>query len=41
MSRVFARLHTLATTPEQYDVGLELVRDELLRGRARAAATAA
>lgn len=30
MSRVFARLHTLATTPEQYDVGLELVRDELL-----------
>src|SRR3954453_5251476 len=30
MSRVFARLHTLATTPEQYDLGLELVRDELL-----------
>jgi hypothetical protein len=30
MTRVFARLHTLATTPEQYDVGLELVRDELL-----------
>jgi len=28
--RVFARLHSLATTPEQYDVGLELVRDELL-----------
>jgi hypothetical protein len=30
MSGVFARLHTLATTPEQYDVGLELVRDELV-----------
>ena len=27
---VFARLHTLATTPAQYEVGLELVRDELL-----------
>jgi hypothetical protein len=30
MPRVFARLHTLATTPEQYELGLELVRDELL-----------
>jgi hypothetical protein len=27
---VFARLHTLDTTPAQYEVGLELVRDELL-----------
>jgi hypothetical protein len=27
---MFARLHTLETTPTQYEVGLELVRDELL-----------
>ncbi|MFL5927272.1 MAG: hypothetical protein ACJ77E_10085 [Gaiellaceae bacterium] len=27
---MFARLHTLATTPEQYDLGLALVREELL-----------
>jgi hypothetical protein len=27
---VFARLHTLETTPEQYEHGLGLVRDELL-----------
>jgi hypothetical protein len=27
---VFARLHTLETTPEQYEEGLRIVRDELL-----------
>jgi heme-degrading monooxygenase HmoA len=27
---VFARVHTLKTTPEQHDRGLELVRDQLL-----------
>jgi hypothetical protein len=27
---MFARLHTLETTPEQYEHGLELVRDQLL-----------
>ncbi|MFL5969704.1 MAG: hypothetical protein ACJ74L_08910 [Gaiellaceae bacterium] len=27
---MFARLHTLQTTPEQHDRGLEIVRDELL-----------
>ena len=27
---MFARLHTLETTPEQYERGLELVRDKLL-----------
>ena len=27
---VFARLHTLETTPEQYEEGLQLVRDQLL-----------
>jgi hypothetical protein len=27
---VFARIHTLETTPEQYGRGLEIVRDELL-----------
>jgi heme-degrading monooxygenase HmoA len=27
---VFARVHVLATTPEQQDRGLELVRDQLL-----------
>jgi hypothetical protein len=27
---MFARVHTLDTTPEQYERGLELVRDELL-----------
>jgi heme-degrading monooxygenase HmoA len=27
---VFARLHTLETTPEQHDAGLEIVRDQLL-----------
>jgi heme-degrading monooxygenase HmoA len=27
---VFARLHTLQTTPEQHDLGLEIVRDQLL-----------
>src|SRR5262249_38624015 len=30
MGLVFARLHTLATTAEQAEVGLALVRDELL-----------
>src|SRR2546422_127322 len=30
IAHVFARLHTLATTPEQYDLGLALVREELL-----------
>jgi heme-degrading monooxygenase HmoA len=27
---VFARIHTLETTPEQHDEGLEVVRDHLL-----------
>jgi hypothetical protein len=27
---VYARLHTLETTPEQYAQGLELIRDQLL-----------
>ena len=27
---MFARMHTLETTPEQHDRGLELVRDNLL-----------
>jgi hypothetical protein len=27
---MFARVHTLETTPEQYEEGLRLVRDELL-----------
>jgi hypothetical protein len=27
---VYARMHTLETTPEQYERGLEIVRDELL-----------
>jgi hypothetical protein len=27
---MFARLHTLDTTPDQYERGLEIVRDELL-----------
>jgi hypothetical protein len=27
---VFARLHTIETTPEQYEEGLRIVRDELL-----------
>jgi hypothetical protein len=27
---MFARVHTLDTTPEQYERGLEIVRDELL-----------
>jgi len=27
---VFARVHTLQTTPEQHDQGLEIVRDQLL-----------
>jgi hypothetical protein len=27
---VFARVHTLETTPEQFERGLEIVRDELL-----------
>jgi hypothetical protein len=27
---VFARLHALQTTPEQHDLGLEIVRDQLL-----------
>src|SRR6266545_2213903 len=27
---MFARLHTLKTTPEQHDLGLEIVRDQLL-----------
>jgi hypothetical protein len=27
---VFARLHTLETTPEQHAIGLELVREQLL-----------
>jgi hypothetical protein len=27
---VFARVHTLQTTPEQHDRGVELVRDQLL-----------
>jgi hypothetical protein len=27
---VFARLHSLQTTPEQHDLGLEIVRDQLL-----------
>jgi hypothetical protein len=27
---VYARLHTLETTPEQYQSGLEIIRDELL-----------
>ena len=27
---MFARLHTLDTTPEQYEEGLRIVRDELL-----------
>ncbi len=27
---MFARLHTLETTPEQYEQGLPLVRDEIL-----------
>jgi heme-degrading monooxygenase HmoA len=27
---VFARLHVLQATPEQYDQGLEIVRDQLL-----------
>jgi hypothetical protein len=28
---VFARLHALQTTQEQHDLGLEIVRDQLLR----------
>jgi heme-degrading monooxygenase HmoA len=27
---VFARIHTLETTPEQHDRGVEIVRDQLL-----------
>jgi heme-degrading monooxygenase HmoA len=27
---VFARLHTIKTTPEQHEVGLQIVRDEFL-----------
>jgi hypothetical protein len=27
---MFARMHTLQTTPEQHDRGLELIRDQLL-----------
>jgi hypothetical protein len=27
---VFARLHVLQTTPEQHDLGLEIVRDQIL-----------
>ena len=27
---MFARIHTLETTPEQYERGLEIVREELL-----------
>lgn len=27
---MFARLHALQTTPEQHDLGLEIVRDQLL-----------
>jgi heme-degrading monooxygenase HmoA len=27
---VFARLHSLQTTPEQHDLGLEILRDQLL-----------
>jgi heme-degrading monooxygenase HmoA len=27
---MFARMHTLETTPEQHDQGLEIVRDQLL-----------
>ena len=27
---MFARLHTLETTPEQHDAGLEIVREQLL-----------
>lgn len=27
---MFARVHTLQTTPEQHDQGLEIVRDQLL-----------
>jgi heme-degrading monooxygenase HmoA len=27
---VFARIHTLETTPEQHDQGLEIVREQLL-----------
>ena len=27
---MFARVHTLQTTPEQHDLGVELVRDQLL-----------
>ncbi|CAN5231098.1 hypothetical protein BH18ACT12_BH18ACT12_19150 [soil metagenome] len=27
---MFARVHTLETTPEQHDRGLEIVRDQLL-----------
>ena len=27
---MFARVHTLETTPEQHDAGLEIVRDQLL-----------
>lgn len=27
---MFARMHTIQTTPEQHDQGLELVRDEIL-----------
>lgn len=27
---MFARIHTLQTTPEQHDRGLEIVRDQLL-----------
>jgi heme-degrading monooxygenase HmoA len=27
---VFARLHALQTSPEQHDLGLEIVRDQLL-----------
>jgi heme-degrading monooxygenase HmoA len=27
---VFARIHTLETTPEEYERGFEIVRDELL-----------
>jgi hypothetical protein len=27
---VFARIHTLETTPEQHDAGLEIIREQLL-----------
>lgn len=27
---MFARLHTIETTPEQFEVGLQIVRDEFL-----------